>query len=274
MNEVQSVGSPFTRHLADGYRAFVNREFTEMYDHPDAIHFARKGLSAAAGETVLPEPVSDWNLLPEHIAMLSTARGRLLAVYDIGAREVAPQQAAIAQVNFDCWIEQQEENWQSGEITVCKDAFMTALSNLENSVVAPPPPPAPEQDFFPPVEPLAMDAPAPMRPEDAMYLVFFDFDSSKVAQGGMSVIDAIAQEAHGRSLNWINIVGHTDSAGPRKYNNRLALRRANAVRDSLVNRGISPALIQVESRGEDELLVATPDGVREPANRRAQITFE
>ena len=49
LNEAQAVGSPFTRQLASEYRTFVNREFNKMYDHPDAIHFARKGLAAAAG---------------------------------------------------------------------------------------------------------------------------------------------------------------------------------------------------------------------------------
>jgi OOP family OmpA-OmpF porin len=52
------------------------------------------------------------------------------------------------------------------------------------------------------------------------------------------------------------------------------MRRANAVRDALVKRGIDASLIKTESRGEDKLMVKTPDGVREPANRRAEITFQ
>ena len=52
------------------------------------------------------------------------------------------------------------------------------------------------------------------------------------------------------------------------------MKRANSVRDALIERGVDATLIKVEGRGEDELLVQTADGVREPANRRAQITFE
>ena len=49
LNEVQAVGSPFTQYLAGEYRTFTNRELNEMFDYPDALHFARKGLAAAAG---------------------------------------------------------------------------------------------------------------------------------------------------------------------------------------------------------------------------------
>ncbi len=52
------------------------------------------------------------------------------------------------------------------------------------------------------------------------------------------------------------------------------MKRSNAVRDELINRGVDASLIMVDGRGESELLVQTADDVREPANRRTQITFE
>ncbi|PJB70510.1 MAG: OmpA family protein [Alphaproteobacteria bacterium CG_4_9_14_3_um_filter_47_13] len=270
LNEIQAVGSPFTQHLADEYRAFANRELNEMLDYPDALHFARKGLAAAAGEVVMPEPISDWNLLPQHMEELSTARGRLIVAFDLGAREILPQQSAVAQARFDCWIEQQEENWQTNDIMACKNQFMDAIAALEGAVQ---PLQAPEPEPMPaPVElPVAA---APMTPDDAMYLVFFDFDKSEIGAGGQNVLDAVAQEVQSRNLNSVTIIGHTDSAGPKTYNNKLAMRRANATRDALITRGVNASLLRVEGKGEDELLVQTADGVREPANRRAQITFE
>lgn len=272
LNEVQAVGSPFTKHLASEYRDFANFELDEMFDYPDALHFARKGLAAANGEVVMPEPVSDWNLLPEHMEELSTARGRLIVAFDLGAREVAPQQAAIAQARFDCWIEQQEENWQATDILSCKNQYLDAIAALEG-MIQPAPAPAPQQ-FMEPVTPVPMAPTEPLKPEEAMYLVFFDFDKHSVGAGGQNVLDAVAEEVKSRSLNVVKVVGHTDSSGPNSYNNRLAMKRANAVRDGLIERGVDPALISVESRGEDELLVQTADNVREPANRRAQITFQ
>lgn len=270
LNEAQAVGSPFTQALAAEYREFANTEMKDMMDYPDAIHFARKGLAAAAGESVMPEPISDWNLNPEHMEELSTARGRLVVAFDLGAREVAPQQSAVAQAKFDCWIEQQEENWQEKDIAACKSKFMESMDALEGMIK---PAPKAEEAVMPPVE--AAPPPAEqMKPEDAMYLVFFDFDKSNIGPGGENVIDAVGQEVKSRSLNAVHVVGHADSSGPKSYNDKLSMKRANAVRDALINRGVDESLIRVEGRGEDELLVQTPDGVREPANRRAQITFE
>lgn len=116
----------------------------------------------------------------------------------------------------------------------------------------------------------------PMMPEEAMYLVFFDFDSSNINTGAENVLSAVREEIMNRrgDIEVIRIVGHTDSAGPRAYNDRLAMRRANAARDALVSGGIDASMIRVEGRGQDDLLVETEDNVREPANRRAEISFE
>jgi OOP family OmpA-OmpF porin len=266
LNEAQAVGSPFTQALSGEYRDMANKEQNVEFDYADALHFARKGLAAAAGEVVLPEPISDWNLKPEHIEELSAARARLVGALDSGAREANPQVAAVAQSRFDCWIEQQEENWQK-EIVECKSQFMDAMNTLGGDIA---PPPA---DVMPPVT--AGDAPlTPMMPEDAKYLVFFDFDSSKVDVGGNSVIDSVAAEIAKQNISAVNVIGHADTSGSKQYNKRLSAKRANAVRDALVARGINANLLMVDSRGEDELMVPTADGVREPANRRAEITFQ
>ena len=74
LNEVKAVGSPFTQALAAEYRDYANHEQNIGFDYADALHFARKGLATAAGEIVLPEPISDWNLKPEHIEELSSSR--------------------------------------------------------------------------------------------------------------------------------------------------------------------------------------------------------
>ena len=113
-----------------------------------------------------------------------------------------------------------------------------------------------------------------MKIENAKYIVFFDCDKSNLNAGANSILDAAAEEAKSRSLNAINLVGHTDTSGSRSYNQKLSMKRANVVRDALAQRGVDPALFNVNFRGEEELLVDTADGVREPANRRTEITFE
>lgn len=267
LNEAKAVGSPFTQSLAAEYRDLANREQNVNFDYPDALHFARKGLAAAAGEVVLPEPVSDWNLKPGHIEELSAARSSLVAALDRGGRETSPKIAAVAQSRFDCWIEQQEENWNKNSDQIgCKSQFLDALNALGGAAI-----PAPA-DVMPPVT--AGAAPSgPLAPEDAKYLVFFDFDSSKVDQGGASVLDSVAAEIAKQNISSVNVVGHADSSGSKKYNKRLSMKRANAVREALVAHGVNANLLMVDSKGEDELMVPTADGVREPANRRVEITF-
>jgi OOP family OmpA-OmpF porin len=266
LNQANAVGSPFTQALSAEYRDFANREQNIEFDYPDALHFARKGLAAAAGEVVLPEPVSDWNLKPEHIEELSAARASLVAALDRGARETNAKAAATAQSRFDCWIEQQEENWQTSEILSCKSQFADAMNAL-GGMIAPP-----ADDAMPPVT--AGAAPVtPMAPEDAKYLVFFDFDSAKVDAGGNSVLDSVAAEIAKQRVTGVNVVGHADASGPKSYNKRLSAKRANAVRDALAAHGIDAGLLAIDSKGEDALMVPTPDGVREPANRRVEITF-
>src|SRR5882757_568930 len=72
----------------------------------------------------------------------------------------------------------------------------------------------------------------------------------------------------------ITATGHTDTSGPENYNMALSLRRANAVKDALVREGVPATAIAVVGRGEQGLLVPTPDGVREPQNRRVEIVLQ
>ena len=269
LNDAQPVGSPFTQALAGEYRTFANKELKDMFDYPDALHFARKGLAAAAGEEVLPEPVVDWNLSEDHAMELGAARGRLIVAYDLGGREVAPERAAVTQAKFDCWIEHQEENWHNDGAQACKDGFLDNIAALEAMLQ---PPPAPEPEIID-TGAFDVDPGEPMAAEDAMYLIFFNWDSSELGSGALNVVDAVADEIAKNPPQTINIVGHTDTSGPDRYNQRLAFKRANKVRDALVERNVDPGLIVVDARGETELLVDTPDEIREPANRRVNISF-
>jgi outer membrane protein OmpA-like peptidoglycan-associated protein len=68
------------------------------------------------------------------------------------------------------------------------------------------------------------------------------------------------------------IVGHTDTVGSAKTNQKLSEKRAEKVRQGLIVLGVPSASIQASGRGERELLVATPDNTKEPRNRRVEIS--
>lgn len=128
---------------------------------------------------------------------------------------------------------------------------------------APAPPPAPRAEPAPAPAP----APAPVR----SFLVFFDWDRSDIRADAMPILMSAVESAGKLGVTRIDLVGHADRSGTRRYNQGLSERRARAVRDFLVSRGISATIIRTEGRGEDEPLVATPDGVREQQNRRVEI---
>lgn len=133
---------------------------------------------------------------------------------------------------------------------------------------APPPAPAPT--------PVAQPAPAPA-PAPAVkpaFIVFFDFDRSAITPQARQIIEAAAAEAKRTGTVQINVTGHADRSGANDYNMRLSMRRAEAVRAELGKLGIASGEVAVRGRGEEEPLVATPDGVREPQNRRAEIVLQ
>ena len=134
---------------------------------------------------------------------------------------------------------------------------------------APAPAPAP----MPVAAPAPMPAPKAVPAAPKNYMVFFDFDKALVTPEASSIIRQAAVAAKSNGTTRIDLTGHTDRAGSDKYNMALSLKRANAVKDQLVALGVPAAQISVVGKGESEPMVATPDGVREPQNRRVEIVL-
>jgi len=118
-------------------------------------------------------------------------------------------------------------------------------------------------------------APPPVAPTPPMaprqFIVFFGFNKSNLTPEAARVVADAAAAAKQYGSASISIVGHTDTSGSNQYNLRLSMRRAQSVKDGLVGNGIPANAISTGGRGEDELMVQTGDGVKEPQNRRATI---
>ncbi len=261
-------GDRFTDHLAREYRDFSIFESAEMYDWPDADHFAEKAFAAAASTTPAPERVGDWNIDgADHRAELDAARGELMAAFDQGARSRAPSQAAIAQARFDCWVEQQEEAWQTAHIAACRTQFHQAMANLRTAMAPPPAEPVAKKAEPKPAEPRLI---ATTEAEK----VFFDFDKSDITAEAQARIDRFVASIRDRSAVEIVVEGHADRAGPADYNRALSERRAEAVRQELIRQGLRISTLnrfEMEAKGESAPAVITGDGVAEPRNRRVVI---
>ncbi len=105
----------------------------------------------------------------------------------------------------------------------------------------------------------------------ATFVVYFLEDSDELTDASKRELGHVFDEIARRPLPDIVVIGHTDTIGARRYNDRLSLARAERVRQMLIEHGVPAERIQARGRGERELLVATPDQVREPRNRRVEI---
>lgn len=100
----------------------------------------------------------------------------------------------------------------------------------------------------PPVTPGTLTLTAGPALEDA--LAHFDFDSAKLTSRGRARIDAwLAQ--YPRDIP-VLVTGHTDRLGSRQYNQKLSKRRAESVRQYLVDKGVTAKNIEVRAKGESE----------------------
>ncbi len=256
-------GSDFSKNLYSGYIGLSKSEYDEG-DYRDSDNFAIRARSAAGNKPGQPENIADRQLPKNKMGELSDARARLMTALAAGARDKAPIQAANAQVNFDCWMQEQEENFQPDDIARCRSGFMQALLGAEAAVK-----PAPMAKTS---APMRKKATAPKKVTEK-FVVYFAFDSSKLTPESTRVILRAIDAAKELKAKSIYLAGHTDRAGPPSYNIKLSGMRANAVAKVIEVGGISGRKFGLGAFGENMNAVKTGPGVRERRNRRVEITI-
>jgi len=123
---------------------------------------------------------------------------------------------------------------------------------------APPPPPPPP--------------PPPVAPPQ-VFKIFFPWDKSTLTAEARKTVDEIAAQFKDQKISKIHIEGNTDTSGSNAYNDSLGQRRSDSVKQALIDDGIPASLIDTTSRGETNPAVQTGDNVKEPLNRRAEVTI-
>jgi len=104
------------------------------------------------------------------------------------------------------------------------------------------------------------------------FIMYFRPDSSRLSADSLELLIKVIDAIHVRKSTDIIVSGHTDAVSTTAYNRRLSLRRAKAVANILISKGIDPQNIHITYHGKGNPLVPTPDGVAEPRNRRVEIT--
>ena len=178
------------------------------------------------------------------------------------------------------------DNWRAADGTVIKngsnelcwrDAFWTpatAAVGCDGAIVAAAPAPAPAPVAAPAPAPKAAPAPAPVvAAAKVTYAAdaFFDFDKSVLKPEGKAKLDDLVAKVKGINLEVIIAVGHTDSVGSDAYNQKLSVKRSEAVKAYLVSKGIEKNRVYTEGKGEKQPIAdnKTKDG--RAKNRRVEI---
>jgi OmpA-OmpF porin, OOP family len=99
----------------------------------------------------------------------------------------------------------------------------------------------------------------------------FDFDKATLKPEGKSKLDDLVGKLKAVNLEVIIAIGHTDSIGSNAYNQKLSLRRAAAVRDYLISKGIEASRIYTEGKGETQPIADNKTKEGRAKNRRVEI---
>jgi OOP family OmpA-OmpF porin len=127
----------------------------------------------------------------------------------------------------------------------------------------------------PPPKPPAPPPPAPPKPTSEKVTfaadTFFDFDKAVLKPEGKAKLDDLAGKIKPITLEVIIAVGHTDSIGSEAYNQKLSLRRAEAVKAYMVSKGIEANRIYTEGKGEKQPVADNRTAEGRAKNRRVEI---
>jgi OmpA-OmpF porin, OOP family len=234
-DKVTAMGGPFNERLKEGYLKLADGQWSDF--HLDEwYHFQDKARSAMLGDTVWPDRVAGRVVPGPAQTQAMEVRERLLRTLEGGARSTAPEDAAAAQVAFDCWLEELERSTAPDRVSDCQEIAQTSLQRAEASLIHTP------------------------------YLVYFERGSDQLDPDAMNVVTQAAWAAEVAEPTSIEVTGYADVSGSASDNQALSRRRAEAVAEALRRSGGTTGDIRVGARG-------AVTGASERQARRVEITF-
>jgi OOP family OmpA-OmpF porin len=159
--------------------------------------------------------------------------------------------------------------WRTGYYT---PADAVAGCDAPLVVAAPPAPPAPAPAVAPVEAPKPVAPPAPTSEKVTFAAdAFFDFDKAVLKPEAKVKLDDMASKLKDINLEVVIAVGHTDSVGSDEYNQKLSIRRAEAVKAYLVSAGIETSRVYTEGKGEKQPVADNKTAAGRAQNRRVEI---
>jgi OOP family OmpA-OmpF porin len=183
----------------------------------------------------------------------------------------------------DQWRASDGTPWKNGTNEYCwRDSGWTpatAYPGCDGAAKPPPPPPPPPAPAAAPPPPPPAPAPPPPPPPPAPTSekvtfaadAFFDFDKAVLKPEARAKLDDLVSKTSGINLEVIIAVGHTDSVGSDAYNQKLSVRRAEAIKAYLVSKGIEKNRVYTEGKGEKQPVADNRTSEGRAKNRRVEI---
>ena len=262
----------FQEHLLSEYKKRASFEAEEMHDWNSAKLYSEKALKSLETDEIYPEEISYWKIPEENINEIKIAYDNLMTIYE-DAKNIDPFNLARAISSLDCWSEQQEENWQTWDINNCKNDFLKAMHNIYEKISTQENEQETSDNKDNNLENETKDEVTIVTKnenKELMQIIYFDFDQFNLSEVSKDKIKKFLNN-YGSDINEYVVVGHTDTKGTNKYNLSLSIKRAEVVKEILINYGINQSSIKILGKGEESLAVDTPDDTKQPANRRVEI---
>ncbi|MEY3379865.1 MAG: hypothetical protein RL468_463 [Pseudomonadota bacterium] len=193
---------------------------------------------------------------------------------------------AVSAQDVNNWVNSSGIPWKNGTNELCwrnsSWTPATAAKGCDGAIVeapkaaaaAPAPAPAPAPRAAAPA-PAPKPAPAPQPPAATKVTyaadTFFDFDRAVLKADGKAKLDDLVQKVKSINLEVIIAVGHTDWIGSDAYNQKLSVRRAEAVKAYLISKGIDKNRIYTEGKGEKQPVADNRTKEGRAKNRRVEV---
>lgn len=181
----------------------------------------------------------------------------------------------------DNWVSSNGITWKNGTNELCwRDSNWTpatAAVGCDGAIVAPAPVAAPvaAAPAAAPAPAAAAPAPAPAPAAAAKVTyaadAFFDFDKAVLKPEGKAKLDDLVGKVKDINLEVVIAVGHTDATGTDGYNQKLSIRRSEAVKAYLVSKGIEKNRVYTEGKGEAQPVADNKTREGRAKNRRVEV---
>lgn len=248
----------YNAYLSLEYLQFSRNLFAEK-SKSDAQYFAAKGLELSLNEEYIPENPIEWDADRFQMEELVAMQKRLELVLEPRIKNNMPIQMAHLSYLYDCWAAKESQPiFRAAELATCREKFYKLLGEIEYYI----------DDLRKDKTPKTII----IEPKFQRFEILFDFNNANINDKASGMLITTLQYLASLQGNYrLLLVGNTDRSGSKLYNQNLAFKRTQIVKNYLTKNGVSAKSIEFRSFGEEFPDILTRDGMKQQRNRSVGI---